>query len=371
MSDGGHKVLLPRRADVDLRFLDVTMLAADMGSPDIPILFDWYPAKVKGWPVWPVSLDALEDEACAPLPADTPDLSEVVVLVRRGTCTFVEKQAFLKERNATHIIVYNNERPLVQPGVQESDPNMAMIPAEDGKAVIDVLKAGGNVTFDFDVRPDLHTTSIANPNRPRLASTFTSVGPANDLSLKSDISAPGGDILSTYLGDGYAILSGTSMATPYIAGVAALGEARRLATVQLALGLEHLRSGGTMIVLLHKAEAWDTLCLVRLFTRFASIKLFKPTSGHAKRSSFYMVASRVQSQKPEALAAISNWKKTWNTATFAPDEKYWKEIRHGEEPVSDVLEDFGPELINLGRKVWDVQAKALAKASFIHQEENQ
>ncbi|KAL9949224.1 hypothetical protein D7B24_000443 [Verticillium nonalfalfae] len=184
--------------------------------------FDWYPAKVKGWPVWPVSLDALEDEACAPLPADTPDLSEVVVLVRRGTCTFAEKQAFLKERNATHIIVYNNERPLVQPGVQESDPNMAMIPAEDGKAVIDVLKAGGNVTFDFDVRPDLHTTSIANPNRPRLASTFTSVGPANDLSLKSDISAPGGDILSTYLGDGYAILGGTSMATPYIAGVAAL-----------------------------------------------------------------------------------------------------------------------------------------------------
>ncbi|KAH6702718.1 hypothetical protein VD0002_g2522 [Verticillium dahliae] len=184
--------------------------------------FDWYPAKVKGWPVWPVSLDALDDEACAPLPADTPDLSEVVVLVRRGTCDFTTKQAFLKEHNATHIIVYTNERPLVQPGVQESNPNMAMIPAEDGKAVIDVLKAGGKVTFDFDVRPDLHTTSISNAIRPGLASTFTSVGPGNDLALKSDISAPGSTILSTYLGDGYAILSGTSMATPYIAGVAAL-----------------------------------------------------------------------------------------------------------------------------------------------------
>ncbi|KAL9949223.1 hypothetical protein ACHAQF_005722 [Verticillium nonalfalfae] len=226
MSDGGHKVLLPRRADVDLRFLDVTMLAADMGSPDIPV-------------------DHIDAKKFLPRQIDT-------------------------------------------------------------SRVFDLVLCDGQVLRTHDRAPYREKR-----------------------------------------------------------------EARRLTTVQLALGLEHLRSGGTMIVLLHKVEAWDTLCLVRLFTKFASIKLFKPTSGHGKRSSFYMVASRVQSQEPEALAAISKWKKTWNTATFAPDEKYWEEIRHGEEPVSDVLEDFGPELIKLGREVWAVQAKALAKASFIHQEENQ
>jgi hypothetical protein len=55
---------------------------------------------------------------------------------------------------------------------------------------------------------------------------------------------------------------------------------------QLALGLEHLNPGGTMIVSLHKPEKPETAELLRQFHCFSSVQLFKPPKAHANRSSF-------------------------------------------------------------------------------------
>src|SRR5438477_1073823 len=76
--------------------------------------------------------------------------------------------------------------------------------------------AGGTVT--------LTNTTIANPTFSSFAS-FTSGGPRNgDSWLKPDVTAPGVSVFSTLMGSGNqaTALSGTSMSSPHVAGVAAL-----------------------------------------------------------------------------------------------------------------------------------------------------
>ena len=53
-------------------------------------------------------------------------------------------------------------------------------------------------------------------------SDFSSWGVPGDLSLKPEITAPGGNIYSTLDGGAYGAMSGTSMAAPAMAGLSAL-----------------------------------------------------------------------------------------------------------------------------------------------------
>ncbi|KAL6897677.1 hypothetical protein GGI43DRAFT_424025 [Trichoderma evansii] len=146
-------------------------------------------------------------------------------------------------------------------------------------------------------------------------------------------------------------------------------EARRLTATQLAIGLEHVSPGGTMVVLLHKLDAPDTASLLYTFSKFSTIQLFKPKKAHAKRSSFYMVARDIHNDLPQAREAIEAWKLMWKILTFAPDEDRWKAADgHMDEQL--LVEQFGPALVRLGKSIWEIQAEALEKAPFMQAGQN-
>lgn len=142
-------------------------------------------------------------------------------------------------------------------------------------------------------------------------------------------------------------------------------ESSRLAVSQLALGLGHVRPGGSMIVLLHKVDDWNNVCLLYEFSKFADVKVFKPRMWHAKRGSFYMIATNIRSRNREAVLAVERWKREWEVATFGTEQQY-RDIVKGEElDVNEVLEEFGPKLISLGKSIWKIQATGLRKAPFM------
>ncbi len=144
------------------------------------------------------------------------------VLIQRGTCTFHEKAVNGQDAGAIGVIIYNNVPGLINPTV-EGDPPVTvptvMITAADGEALVADALADGSTTITWEEGE----TSTPSPTGG-LMSSFSSFGTTADLMYKPDVAAPGGQIYATYpLEKGaYATLSGTSMASPHVAGAVAL-----------------------------------------------------------------------------------------------------------------------------------------------------
>ena len=167
------------------------------------------------------SVEAFTKAGITTNPEDPPTLA----VSRRNDCARVARAVFGQQAGADAVAMINNAAglpPFEGPITGNPDTGESFevtipflgVRGSDG----DTLRAanGGTATTT--------ATDIANPGFQGFAS-FSSGGPTNgDSFLKPDIAAPGVSIASTGVGTGNkaAVISGTSMASPHVAGVAAL-----------------------------------------------------------------------------------------------------------------------------------------------------
>ncbi len=145
------------------------------------------------------------------------DLKGKVALIKRGGATFSNMGLTAHKMGAKGAILYNNQPGTILMGsdaVPKEFP-FCSITAENGKFLLEHIN-------DVKVVFEANKEGIDKNANSMKMSGFSSWGPAPDLRIKPEISAPGGVIYSADEGNLYQTMSGTSMASPHIAGVAAI-----------------------------------------------------------------------------------------------------------------------------------------------------
>lgn len=135
-------------------------------------------------------------------------------LIERGGITFGQKVDNAYNKGAIGVIVRDNEPHDRLTNMQldnEAIPSL-FISYEDGQKLLNAeekfVEFGHKKTY--------------KPADSMEMSDFSSRGPSPILSIKPEITAPGGNILSTMNNNKYEYMSGTSMASPHVAGASAL-----------------------------------------------------------------------------------------------------------------------------------------------------
>ncbi|MBB3108899.1 subtilisin family serine protease [Paenibacillus phyllosphaerae] len=178
------------------------------------------------------------------------DVKGKVAFISRGSLTFVDKIAIAKAHGAIAAVIFNGVNSGTDADLSESIPgrddiigpngflgdSLEYIPTFDmagaqGRAIARQLVAAPGAELNFQFGGDYEMTQVAGDTM----ASFSSRGPDSDenLSIKPDVVAPGVNILSTLpaygkdnpdisYAEAYGRSSGTSMATPHIAGLALL-----------------------------------------------------------------------------------------------------------------------------------------------------
>jgi minor extracellular serine protease Vpr len=172
-------------------------------------------------------VDADNFEGCVAYPENF--FTDSVALVSRGSCSFSDKANNAAAAGATALLVYNSSaaQPIPMFLPDATVPSL-MVSAADGASIISMI---GDSESALSLTLQSEKSRVIIPEFTDNMATSSSRGPNVDASyLKPDIGAPGTDILSAASpedfgmeeGVVYTRISGTSMASPHVAGAAAL-----------------------------------------------------------------------------------------------------------------------------------------------------
>ncbi len=154
-------------------------------------------------------------------------LNGFIALIERGTCFFSVKAADAAAAGAVAVIVYNNVSPglISMDGLSSVNIPAVMISQSDGATLKQYIDSNSSTHVSIGNSITLQSVTTAG-----IVSSFSSVGPNMDFTIKPDMVAVGENVYSAVpkstsatLSDptGYTVASGTSFSTPMVAGAAA------------------------------------------------------------------------------------------------------------------------------------------------------
>lgn len=155
------------------------------------------------------------------------DVTGKIVLVYRGTTSFYEKHQVAEAMGAKALIVVNNVEGTINMNLESSAatiPCVSILYSEGESIKAGAVQTTVGERAVYTGKVIVYAEEITNYNSASAwqISEFSSWGVPGDLSLKPEITAPGGNIYSTLTDGQYGVMSGTSMAAPSVAGMSAL-----------------------------------------------------------------------------------------------------------------------------------------------------